>query len=158
MCIVTVFFIILQSTYFQIRNPLIILSQSCLSLNLSYKQIRILSQIDSEFLCLYFYLHKIEPQKQYKCLVLSVLIAYRYAHARASCKLEGTGYEHLQFFSKSVLPFKHSYNLATCYYHWRVGLIFFITRVTNIHFFIKIQAVGAFYRRLHSKHLFTITR
>ena len=76
-------------------------------------------------------------------------------HARTSCKLEGTGYEHLQFFSKSVLPFKHSYNLATCFYHARVRLIFFVTRVTNIHFFIKIQAVGAFYRRLRSKHLFT---
>ena len=75
-----------------------------------------LLQIDSEFLFLYFFSHKNEPQNQHKCLVLSVLIAYRYAaHARAAWKLKGTGYEHLQFFPKSVLPFKHLYNLATCY-------------------------------------------
>ena len=43
----------------------------------------------------------------------------------------GTGYEHLQFFPKSVLPFKHLYNLATCYYHARVRLIFFVTRVQH---------------------------
>ena len=52
----------------------------------------------------------------------------------------GTGYEHLQFFPKSVLPFKHLYNLATCYYHARVRLIFFVTRVTNIHFLLKITS------------------
>ena len=84
----------------------IILSQSCLSLNLSHKQIRMLLQIDSEFLCLYFFSHKNEPQNQHKCLVLSVLIAYRYAaHARAAWKLKGTGYEHLQFFSQERFTF-----------------------------------------------------
>lgn len=61
-------------------------------------------------------------------------------HARAACKLEGTGYEHLQFLSKSVLPFNHLYNLATCYYHARVRLIVFVTRVTNIHFLLKITS------------------
>ena len=35
------------------------------------------------------------------------------------------------FFPKSVLPFKHLYNLATCYYHARVRLIFFVTRVQH---------------------------
>lgn len=91
-----------------------------------------LLQIDSEFLFLYFFSHKNEPQNQHKCLVLSVLIASRYAaHAHAAWKLKGTGYEHLQFFPKSVLPFKHLYNLATCYYHARVRLIFFVTRVQH---------------------------
>ena len=70
-------------------------------------------------------------------------------HARTSCKLEGTGTTFTIFF-KSVLPFKDSYNLATCYYHARVRLIFFVTRVSNIHFLLKIQAVGAFYRWLLS--------
>ena len=100
-----------------------------------------LLQIDSEFLFLYFFSHKNEPQNQHKCLVLSVLIASRYAaHAHAAWKLKGTGYEHLQFFPKSVLPFKHLYNLASCYYHARVRLIFFVTRVTNIHFLLKITS------------------
>ena len=65
-----------------------------------------LLQIDSEFLFLYFFSHKNEPQNQHKCLVLSVLIAYRYAaHARAAWKLKGTGYEHLQFFSQERFTF-----------------------------------------------------